>query len=126
MPGQSNKRMDSGDYNNLKRMLPHKRDALLVEWVHNKFMEYADVLRQAMPKLRKLEVQHGFFALRTANIFNPVETIKLHSKTDPNASDIFSEEQLAVLRYVTLGKADMKYNADKPLRLLRQLAENAH
>ena len=78
-----------------------------------------------MPKLRKLEVENGYFGLRTADLFNPVETIILNCKTDPNSSDIFSEQQLAVLKYCTLGKADMKFNADKPTRLLRQLAEGA-
>ena len=78
-----------------------------------------------MPNLRKLEVENGYFGLRTADLFNPVETIILNCKTDPNSSDIFSEEQLPVLKYCTLGKADMKFNADKPTRLLRQLAEGA-
>ena len=43
-----------------------------------------------MPKLRKLEVENGYFGLRTADLFNPVETIILNCKTDPNSSDIFS------------------------------------
>ena len=37
MPGQNNQRMDSGDYSSLSRMLPHKRDAILVAEVHKEF-----------------------------------------------------------------------------------------
>ena len=37
MPGQNSQRFDSGDFSTLSRMLPHKRDAILVAEVHNEF-----------------------------------------------------------------------------------------
>ena len=57
---------DSRDTSIFLRMLPHKKEGILNQWVHEEFEKYGDVLMSSMPLLRKLEVSHGYFALRTA------------------------------------------------------------
>ena len=58
-----------------------------------------------MPKLRKLRIQQGYFSLRTSQLFNPVESLALDCSIDPKSDDLLSEEQLSVVRKLTLGKA---------------------
>ena len=89
-------------------MFPFRRENILVSLVHDEFAKYADVFRSAMPSLRKLHIEKGFFAQRTSQLFAPVETIKLGCAIDPTSEDFFSEEQLPLLKNITLGKAAEK------------------
>ena len=74
-----------------------------------------------MPSLQKLVVSHGYFRLSTAQLFPPVRTLEIHGNLDPSADDKFSEEQIAALRNLTLGK--IPSSSDKATFILKQLGE---
>ena len=65
--------------NQFQFMTAYRRENILVTLVHEEFEKFAvtSMLRQAMPNLRKLSIEQGLFSLRTAQLFNPVETLTL-------------------------------------------------
>ena len=93
------------------RLKPIKRDELLARSVHKEFEKYANILQSSMPELDKLVITKGNFSLKTTQFFPPVLTLEINAILDPSGNDLLSEQHLARLRHMTVGKP--LFNNDK-------------
>lgn len=57
-----------------------------------------------MPELEKLVITKGNFSLKTLQFFPPVRTLEINATLDPSGDDLLSEQNLAMLRHITIDK----------------------
>jgi len=60
------------------------------------------VFAGAFPKLKHLQIDDGYFSLRTAGFFPSLEVIKIKGFLNPSPDDLLAEHQLESLKNFTI------------------------
>lgn len=80
-----------------------------------------EALATMFPSLKTLQVDNGVTSIQSCQLFPPVEELIVGSKQSPSSHDLFSSEQLQVIRKVHFEK--MEFAGDKLVRLFRQFID---